>query len=55
MNKKPTYEELYQMYTDSIETATLYKHLYHETEHLLDEFIAYCNELQYKFSEHGLL
>jgi hypothetical protein len=54
MNKKPTYEELYQMYTDARETATLYEHLYHKTEHLLDEFIIYCDELQYKISECGL-
>lgn len=55
MNKKPTYKELYQMYTEACEDALFYKHQYHETELLLDAFINYSQELADTLSAHGLL
>lgn len=55
MNKKPTYKELYQMYTEAREDALFYKHQYHETELLLDAFINYSQKLADTLAEHGLL
>ena len=55
MNKKPTYEELYQMYTEAHEDACYYKHQYRETELLLNTFINYSQELADTLAEHGLL
>ena len=55
MNKKPTYKELYQMYTEAREDALFYKHQYRKTELLLDAFINYSQELADTLAEHGLL
>lgn len=55
MNKKPSYKELYQMYTEAHENALFYEHQYRETVLLLDSFINYSQELEDILAEHGLL
>ena len=55
MNKKPTYEELYQMYTEAHEDALFYEYQCREAELLLDTFINYSQELIDTLAKHGLL